>query len=249
MEIVVQTQKLTKYYHPSTMNEPVLKDLDFRMNAGKFTVFMGASGSGKSTLLHLLSGLDHPSSGHIKLSGEAISRYSETQLARFRRKYIGFVFQNHHLIEELTLEQNILLSGFLVNKNKKKVRQRAYQLMSQLEIGHLAQRLPGEISGGESQRAAIARALINDPKLVLADEPTGNLNSAASLSVMYCFQALHRQGASILMATHDVSSASFGDEIYYLKDGILLDYLNLDDIATGELKKKLILEWLQNNGW
>jgi len=249
MNIAVQIEKVTKYYHSTPLAQPVLKALDLRIKEGKFTILMGASGSGKSTLLYLLSGLDYVTSGSIQINGIDICGYSESQLAKFRRQHIGFVFQNHNLIEQLTLEENIFLAGYLQKKDKRAVRQRAKQLLNQLDIGHLARRLPGEVSGGESQRCAIARALINEPELLMADEPTGNLNSESSWRVLKCFQQLHKVGKSILMATHDVSSAAIGDEIYYLKDGTILDCLDLENIRSTDLKKEMILGWLENNGW
>jgi len=249
MNCIVQTEKVSKYFDSTAPSRPVLNDLDLCIKEGKFTILMGASGSGKSTLLYMLSGLDQASSGRININGTDISEHSESQLAIFRRNHIGFVFQNHNLIEQLTLEENIFLAGYLLKRDKRAVRERAKQLLTQLGIVELAKRLPGEVSGGESQRCAIARALINEPLLLIADEPTGNLNSESSKRVLQCFYQLHQAGKSILMATHDVSSALLGDEIYYLKDGIILDRLNLEHIPETRSRKETIQRWLEHHGW
>lgn len=247
MNTVLRTEQVTKYY--SSTEPPVLDGLDFCMLAGKFTVLMGASGSGKSTLLHLLGGLDRPSSGNVIVMGHYISNYNESQLAKFRRKHIGFVFQINSLINQLTVEENILLAGYLVNKSKQAVRQRAKLLMEQLGIAHLAERLPGEISVGEVQRCTVARALINYPKILLADEPTGNLNSKASERVLDRFNELRQAGQSILMVTHDIHSAAFADEVFYINDGAILGHLNLENSGTISQKEQIIKQWLDKVGW
>ena len=249
MNYVLQIECVTKYYQEVDKSQPVLKELDLNIKAGKFTILMGPSGSGKSTLLYLLGGLDKPSSGIVRVLGHNICRKSESQLAKFRRQHIGFVFQNHNLIHQLTLEENIWLAGYLVKRDKREVRRRTRQLMQQLGIGHLANRLPGEISRGESQRGAIARALINEPKILMADEPTGNLNSKSSVNVLECFHELHKSGQSILMVTHHIPSTAFGDEVFYLKDGAILDYLNLQNSGSVKQKKDRITHWLETNGW
>ncbi len=249
MEHVLKTEHIKKYYRKSDQEHPILKSLSLSIVAGKFTVLMGASGSGKSTLLHLLGGLDQPSSGHITVLGQRISDYSEMQLAKFRRKHIGFVFQDHNLINQLTLEENIMLAGYLVSKDKKAVRKRAKQLLEQLGIAQLANRLPGEVSGGESQRGAIARALINEPAVLMADEPTGNLNSESSSKVLECFRTLHQSGQSILMVTHDIPSTAYGDEVYYLKDGAIVDHMNFEKVSSFNKKREAITHWLENLGW
>ena len=210
---------------------------------------MGASGSGKSTLLHILGGLDKPTSGQVNISGQQIINLNESQLAKFRRKHIGFVFQEHNLINQLTLEENILLAGYLVNSNKNVVQQRAKLLLEQLEIAHLSERLPAEVSGGESQRAAIARALINEPEVVMADEPTGNLNSESSNRVMNCFSDLNQAGQSIIMVTHDIYSAAFGNEIHFMRDGAIIERLNIEKKSPENVKRETITGWLENLSW
>jgi putative ABC transport system ATP-binding protein len=249
MHCILRAEKISKCYKPTDQSQPVLKNIDLRIQAGKFTVFMGPSGSGKSTLLHLLGGLDLPSSGEVFILGQSISGYNENQLAKLRRQHIGFVFQDQNLIHQLTLEENILLPGYLVNKDKRAVQARSRQLMEQLSIHRLADRLPSEVSGGEGLRCAIARALINEPDILLADEPTGNLNSKASSMVLQCFQEVHQAGQSILMVTHDVLSAAYGDEIYCLKDGVFLDHVNLTAWPSIPQKKEVVANWLEKLDW
>ena len=244
MDYVVSAKALTKYYQQT---QPVLKSLDLCIEPGKFTVLMGASGSGKSTLLHLLGGLDRPSSGHIEVLGHRISGYREKRLAKFRRQNIGFVFQDHHLIHELSLRDNILLAGYLVERDKRKVQKKAEELLEQLGIASLAYRLPSEVSGGESQRVAIARALIINPKILMADEPTGNLNSKLSADILACFRELHRAGQSILMVTHDITASLAGDEVYYMRDGQTIGHINLNG-ADSERKESLT-NWLEKLSW
>lgn len=249
MNHVAVAEGVTKYYGKMAREYPALKLLDLQIDAGKFTVLMGASGSGKSTLLHILSGLDKPTSGQVKILGQCINSLNESKLARFRRKHIGFVFQEHNLINQLTLEENILLAGYLVNRDKKAVQQRAKLLLEQLEIAQLSKRLPGEVSGGESQRGAIARALINEPEVIMADEPTGNLNSESSSRVMNCFRDLNMAGQSIIMVTHDIHSAAYGDEIRFLSDGSVTDRLNFEKENPEIMKRETITGWLENLSW
>ncbi|MEO0333182.1 MAG: ABC transporter ATP-binding protein [Bacteroidota bacterium] len=244
MGYIVSAKAITKYYQQT---QPVLKLLDLCIEPGKFTVLMGASGSGKSTLLHLLGGLDRPSSGYIDVLGQRISDYREKQLAKFRRQNIGFVFQDHHLIHELTLKDNILLAGYLVERDKRKVQKRAEELLEQLGIASLAHRLPSEVSGGESQRAAIARALIINPKILMADEPTGNLNSKLSADILACFRDLHRAGQSILMVTHDITASLAGDEVYYMRDGKIVGHMGVN--GTEPERKESLTNWLEKLSW
>ena len=246
---MLQIEQLTKSFDANRSDRPVLSNINFSLNPGRFTVLMGASGSGKSTFLQLVGGLDVPNSGQIHLWGMRISDLDESQRAKFRRSHIGYVFQESNLIEQLTVRENILLAGYLVSKKRKDVLIRAQWLLNQMEIGHLEHRLPSELSGGERQRSAIARAMINRPKLLLLDEPTGSLNSAASQSVLDCFKSLHQTGQSILMVTHHIPSALIGDEVYYMRDGKILDRLDLGNVDKTTSKKDLLTQWLDNVGW
>ena len=170
-------------------------------------------------------------------------------MARFRRRHIGFVFQDHNLISDLSLKENILVAGYLVNSDRKVVQARAALLMEQLEIASLARRFPSQVSGGERQRCAIARALINTPKILMADEPTGNLNSSASKKVLSCFEQVHQSGQTVLMVTHDPKSACYGDRVLFLKDGALVDTLTFDKQKKLVERRGVLLNWLQSLGW
>lgn len=245
MKTLLSTVQLTKVFPQGDTARPILDGLDLEIGAAKFSVVMGASGSGKSTLLNLLGGLDRPTSGRIELLGHRIDNYDEAALAAFRRRHLGFVFQDHCLLAQLSLEENILLAGYLSQQDRRLVQQRTRKLLAQLGIAQLAKRLPGEVSGGESQRAAIARSLINSPELLLADEPTGNLNSNTSRAVLDIFADLACSGQSLLMATHDIPSAAYGDEIHYLEDGRLSDSLLLSGDADRASKADRILTWLR----
>jgi putative ABC transport system ATP-binding protein len=211
---------------------------------------MGRSGSGKSTLLFLLAGLEKASDGRIWLDSLPIHQRSEKELALLRRKHIGFVFQDHNLIPDLTLLENVLLPGYLMEKGRSGVRQRALTLLAALGIADLADRLPSQVSSGEQQRCAIARALINQPRVLLADEPTGNLNSTASRKVLDCLSQVHQQGQTILMVTHDPRSACQGDRVLFLEDGRIVDELPLGTCkeSPGEKEARLI-KWLATRGW
>lgn len=246
---VIKTLSLSRSFTTDLTGQSGIKDLNIEIEEGCFSVIMGNSGSGKSTLLYLLSGLDQPTEGSVWLNNTPIHSLNENAMAQFRRKHIGFVFQDHNLISELNLKENVLLPGYLANRDRKIVKARAHLLMEQLEIDSLAQRLPSQVSGGERQRCAIARALINKPKILMADEPTGNLNSSASDKVLSCFKDVHRNGQTILMVTHDLKSACHGDNVLFLKDGQLLDSMSFDENQGMAQRRSILLNWLQPFGW
>ena len=208
-EPLITTRKLGKTYAGAGSAEVhALHDVDLEIREGEFTVLMGSSGSGKSTLLYLLSGLERSSSGEISFAGERVDLMDETELSLLRRGGIGFVFQAILLVPHLTLLENIVVPGYLLEDDRKAVQDRAAELLGSLGIGDLGHRLPAQVSGGEQQRAAIARALINSPRAVLADEPTGALNSSAGNAVLAAFRELNDAGQTILMATHEVRRAA-----------------------------------------
>ena len=246
---VIKTQSLNKFFISDLAGQSGIIDLNIEIEEGSFTIIMGNSGSGKSTLLYLLSGLDQPTEGFIWINNAPIHNLNENAMAQFRRKHIGFVFQDHNLISELNLKDNILLAGYLANRDRKIVRARARLLMEQLEIDSLEQRLPSQVSGGERQRCAIARALINKPNILMADEPTGNLNSSASEKVLSCFKDVNQNGQTILMVTHDPNSACYGDKVLFLKDGQLLNSLIFDQNQGMTQRRSILLNWLQSLGW
>jgi ABC-type lipoprotein export system ATPase subunit len=198
----------------------VVKGVNLSVKIGEFISIVGKSGSGKTTLLSLLSGLERPSSGRVALNGTEITDSSENELALFRRKMVGFIFQSFHLIPTLSAWENVALPLFPVKMSAEKRREKALELLQQMEMEHRADHRPATLSGGEKQRVAIARALINKPKVVFADEPTGNLDSATSEAIMDILMSLHADnGLSLVMVTHDLELAGSSDRIVRMQDG------------------------------
>ena len=198
----------------------VVKKVAIIVEKGEFIAIVGKSGSGKTTLLSLLSGLERPTNGRVILNGRDITAASEDELALFRRHNVGFIFQSFNLIPTLTAWENVVLSLFPEKASKQTLRERALGLLQQMEMDHRADHLPSTLSGGEKQRVAIARALINNPKIVFADEPTGNLDSETGESIMNILKSLHAdKGMSLLMVTHDLDLAKAADRIVRLQDG------------------------------
>ncbi len=246
---IIRATSLSRSFDRDKLQSSGVRNLNLEIGKGDFTMIMGNSGSGKSTLLYLLSGLDRPTTGSVWVGGTAIHTLKETAMALFRRRHIGFVFQDHNLVANLSLKENILIPGYLANKEKGLVQARAHMLMEQLAITALADRLPSQVSGGERQRCSIARALINRPEILMADEPTGSLNSSASEKVLSCFREVHRSGQSVLMVTHNPKSACYGDKILFIKDGALLDSLVFNAESDLEARHSVLLDWLQKQGW
>jgi ABC-type lipoprotein export system ATPase subunit len=203
---------------------------------------MGPSGCGKSTLLHLLGGLDRPSGGEVSLNGRRIDDIGETALARMRRTAVGFVFQAFHLMEELTAIENVELSALLAGRSPRAARRRAEELLEQVGVTDRARFLPSALSGGQRQRVAIARALSNEPLVVLADEPTGNLDSAATLDVLQLFESLHESGQTLVIVTHDARIAATADRMISMRDGAFVDETRLTGGTTGQLGALVGLE-------
>ena len=198
----------------------VVKDVNLSVKTGEFISIVGKSGSGKTTLLSLLSGLERPSSGQVTLNGTEITDSSENELALFRRNTVGFIFQSFHLIPTLSAWENVALPLFPVKMSPEKRRERALELLRQMEMEDRADHRPATLSGGEKQRVAIARALINHPKVVFADEPTGNLDSTTTEAIMDILKSLHAEnGLSLVMVTHDLDLAGSSDRIVRMQDG------------------------------
>ena len=247
---MLQANQISKTYITGKTPNPVIRKLDLTIRKGEFTVLMGSSGSGKSTLLHLLSGLDGLTEGEIWLEGEAIHRRSEKELALLRRKHMGFVFQQANLIPALSVLENVLVAGYLHKGNNVQIRQRAMELLQQAGLEGLEYRLPTQLSGGQQQRAAIVRALIHQPDILYADEPTGSLNSTASQAILDMLSDFHQQGQTVLMVTHDVKSACRGQQVLYFRDGRVVEECKLDSESLAPEQRELILtNWLTNNGW
>ena len=199
---------------------PVLNGVEIEIQKGELLCIVGASGAGKSTLLHILGGLDHPSSGKVLFDGEDIFRFSEPQMAQFRNKKIGFVFQFHHLLPEFTALENTMMPAWIQGNKNKRIEEEAKQILKEVGLEMRIFHRPGELSGGEQQRVAMARALILSPQLVLADEPTGNLDTHTSKSVFSLLRRLqHEKGITLVMVTHNESLAKQADRIIKIVDG------------------------------
>jgi putative ABC transport system ATP-binding protein len=216
--------------------------VDLDIGAGETVAVMGPSGCGKSTLLHLLGGLDRPSGGEVSLNGRRIDDIGEKSLARMRRTDVGFVFQAFHLMDELTAIENVELSALLAGRSPRAARRRAGELLEQVGLADRARFLPSALSGGQRQRVAIARALSNEPSVVLADEPTGNLDSAATLDVLRLFESLHESGQTLVIVTHDARIGATADRMISMRDGAFVDETRLTGGTTGQLAALVGLE-------
>jgi putative ABC transport system ATP-binding protein len=208
-------------------------DLDVR--PGEALAVMGPSGCGKSTLLHLLGGLDRPSAGELSVAGQRVGQLSERALAHLRRDEIGFIFQAYHLMDELTAQENVELPALLAGYSPREARARASDLLERVDLADRARHLPSMLSGGQRQRVAIARALANHPQIVLADEPTGNLDSAAAFDVLRLLEALHAEGLTLVIVTHDERIAAAADRLIAMRDGQFVDEARLAGGTRGHL--------------
>jgi ABC-type lipoprotein export system ATPase subunit len=209
--------------------------VDLDVAPGETLAIMGPSGCGKSTLLNLVGGLDRPSAGEVWLSGQRVDQLSERALARLRRESVGFVFQAFHLMDELTAAENVELPAVLAGQSARAARQRATALLERVGLADRAGFLPTALSGGQRQRVAIARALVSDPLLVLADEPTGNLDSAAAVDVLRLFDELHTAGQTLVIVTHDSRIAATADRMVTMRDGAFVDETRLTGGTAGNL--------------
>jgi putative ABC transport system ATP-binding protein len=207
--------------------------VDLDVAAGETVAIMGPSGCGKSTLLHLLGGLDRPSGGEVRLAGRRVDQMSERALARLRQDCVGFVFQAFHLMDELTAAENVELPALLAGRPARTARRRASELIERVGLADRARFLPAALSGGQRQRVAIARALANEPVVVLADEPTGNLDSAATLEVLRLFESLHAAGQTLVIVTHDSRIAATADRMISMRDGVFIDETRLTGGSRG----------------
>lgn len=251
-KVLIKGRGICKTFSGNSDAAQVLDHIDIEIFEGDFTVIMGASGAGKSTLLYALSGMDSITGGEVEFKGEKISGLSENKMARLRAEEFGFVFQQTHLVSNLTLFENVAVAGCACKtKDVKGVRERAWNLLSQMHVDEAKERLPHQVSGGEAQRAAIARAVINRPELIFADEPTGALNKANSSEVLKLLTELNQNGQSILMVTHDIQSAIHGNRILYLEDGKILDELKLSAYQEEDRKNRetRVSDWLSSLRW
>ena len=219
---LIKIEKLTKHYTSGGETVEALRGVDISIEAGEFITIMGQSGSGKSTLLSVLGGMNHPTSGDVEMAGVPLYRLSGEQLADFRATHLGFVFQSFHLISYLTAVENVMLPLAIVKMSSAAKRSAASQALARVGLGAKLDRLPNQLSGGEQERVAIARAIVNNPKILLADEPTGNLDSRTSDEVMALFRELNDAGQTVVMVTHNPDNGRYADRTIVLKDGLTL---------------------------
>ncbi len=236
------------------LNKILLHNLCVELYKGDFTVIMGSSGAGKSTLLYALSRTDKIESGEILLHGKNIEKISEHEMAKIRAKNFGFVFQDANLISNMTLYENVLVAGFLEkSRNEKSLREDVDNIFDQINLSPAKMRLPSQASGGECQRCAIARAIINKPEIIFADEPTGALNRQNSIEVLDMLSSINATGQSILMVTHDIRSAIRGNRILYLEDGAIISELEFGSYEGDKEKTKereeSLSSWLKDLQW
>jgi lipoprotein-releasing system ATP-binding protein len=223
--VILNGENIHKSYRMGATRVHVLKGVNLAVRQGEFVAIVGASGSGKSTLLHILGGLDRPDKGCVQFGGRDLSRLPARELNRYRNQTVGFVFQFYHLLDELTVLENVFLPAMVSRSvmawllGRRKARQRAAELLEEVGLRDRARHKPYQLSGGERQRVAIGRALMNQPPLLLADEPTGNLDSAAGNGILNVFEKLHRAGQTIVMVTHDERIARRAQRIVTLVDG------------------------------
>lgn len=245
-ELILSGKAIIKAFGENT----VLHGIDIDIFAGDFTVVMGSSGSGKSTLLYLLSGMDRLSSGQALYRGQDIANTAEKELTRLRSRDFGFVFQRTHLISNLTLSENIRMAGLIGALSDKETKTRADALIARMNLDEAKDRLPSQVSGGEAQRAAVARAAINKPSILFADEPTGALNKANSEEVLNLLSSLNSEVQSVLLVTHDKEAALRGNRVLYLEDGAIIGELELP-VYQGKDKRReeLLSTWLEGLGW
>lgn len=251
MSDILVAKDLCKTFSNESVQQHVLKNLNLTIKEGEFTVIMGNSGSGKSTLLYALSGMDRPTLGTVSYGEEEISGYGNDKLAVFRRKHCGFVFQQNYLNDTMSVLDNIIICGLLVNKDRKALAEKAKGLLREVGLEEAAfHKFPTQLSGGEAQRVAVVRGIINEPKILFADEPTGALNSQNTEHVLNVFTRLNQRGQSIVMVTHDMRSARRAGRVLYLKDGIIMGELKLGEYETGDRKRhERLRQFLQEMGW
>ena len=229
MATVLRAQGLAKTYSGDGIEVLALRGVDLEVEAGEFVAVMGPSGCGKSTLLHLLGGLDRPTAGSIELDGRRVESLSESDWAVLRRRELGFVFQFFNLVGTLTVAENVELPARLVGASAAEARRRREELLERLDVSARADTLPSRLSGGQQQRVAIARALVNRPALLLADEPTGNLDSASAAEVLALLRELKADGQTLVLVTHDARVAASADRVLVMRDGLVVDQTRLQD--------------------
>jgi putative ABC transport system ATP-binding protein len=250
MTELLTAEKLNQSYNEAL----ILSDIDLAIHSGEFLAIMGQSGSGKSTLLYLLSGMDRPTAGRVVFNGRELSTLNDREMSRIRLNDMGFIFQSAGLINSLNVRDNIVLPGLKAASSKRKeVLLRADEWMKKTAITNIANRDIAKISGGELQRAAVCRALINEPEIIFADEPTGALNRAATIDVMDILNRIHDDGRTIVIVTHDAKVAARAERVLFLSDGRIKSELSLgryhDDMEVRNEREKKMSDWLEEQGF
>ena len=240
MESILKVDKIEKYYGSRSSLTKAIDNLSFEVDKGEFVAIMGASGSGKTTLLNVISTIDNVTSGHIYVAGVDITKLKGNELNRFRREELGFIFQDFNLLDTLTAYENIALSLSIQNVSAKEIDTKIKKVSEELDIKDVLKKYPYQMSGGQKQRVASARAIITDPKLVLADEPTGALDSKSAKMLLEKFNYLDELGATILMVTHDAFTASYARRVIFIKDGKLFKELHRGNDTRKEFFDKII---------
>lgn len=250
-EKIINVKNLVKSFSNGDRQQVIINKLDLDIYANDFTIIMGSSGAGKSTLMYLLSGMDKATSGSITFNNKDICKMNNDELAIFRRKNCGFVFQQIYMLDKMSLMDNVLTSGLLVSNNKKEIIRKAKELFKKVNIPEITyKKNMNQVSGGECQRAGIVRAAINNPAVIFADEPTGALNSENSNAVLDVLTELNNDGQSIIMVTHDKKSATRGNRIIYLKDGKIFGELSLNKYEKNDNERNEKLDnFLKEMGW
>lgn len=253
METMIEVSQLCKSFVVNKKQNHVLRNVDLTVEKGEFIAVMGPSGSGKSTLLYTMSGMDPSSGGSILFDHKEISTYNETEMAKLRLMEMGFVFQKMHFLHNLNVYDNVILPAYMAKqKSHKEIQEFANELFQKFMITDIAKHNIQEVSGGELQRACIARAMINHPKVIFADEPTGALNSSSAKEVMDLFLKVHEQGTTILMVTHDIKIASYAQKICYINDGKIESELTIGAMSDKQdlsKREKQVYQWLMERGW
>ena len=238
---VLNVKNLKKVYvtHLGGNKVEALRDVNFEVEQGEYVAIMGESGSGKTTLLNILATVDRATEGQVLLNGEDVTRIKDSKLAQFRREHLGFVFQDFNLLDSFTLEDNIYLPLVLAGNKKKMMKERLDVIAPMLGIENLLGKYPYEVSGGQKQRAAVARALITHPEILLADEPTGALDSKSTGEILKMFEKIHNNGQTILMVTHSVRAASHADRVLFIKDGEIYHQIYRGNMNNDEMYRRI----------
>lgn len=247
---ILEVRDVCKTYTQNKKSNNVLRNVNFHADEGEFVAIMGPSGSGKSTLLYSVSGMDRVTSGEVFIDGKLISNLQEKEMASIRLKKMGFIFQQMHMLRNLCVYDNVILSALSAKlQPRNEIYAQADALFRKFNILEISKHMIHEVSGGELQRACIARALINHPNIIFADEPAGALNSKAAKDVMDALKTVHEEGTTILMVTHDFAIAAKAQRVLYILDGGICDEIRLDEHASAKQREETLYQWLMKMGW